>query len=189
MLVYGSEADRDWELPREEAEAERELLVEMEATEIRHRYAMEPKLERSSTRELPWEPLWETELVRLEVESTKLLLVQVKPTENPRVLDETTTVLEEPAEATSCNPNGESAFAVSPNAIRINARTSKRTSGKVDMMVRCESTPFKLEGKAVTEPLKTRDDIDKGVPCSMRRGCAGRGVQTEQERETRENAG
>ena len=75
VLVPSANADRDWELPREEAEAERELLVEMEATEIRHRYGLEPKLEPSNTWELPWEPIWETELVRLEVESTELLIV------------------------------------------------------------------------------------------------------------------
>ena len=40
-LVYSGNADRDRELPREEAEAEREPLVEMEATEIKHRYGME----------------------------------------------------------------------------------------------------------------------------------------------------
>jgi hypothetical protein len=105
VLVYSSKADRDWELPREEAEAERELLVEMEATEIRDRYAMELRLERSHTWELPWEPSWETELIRLEVESTKLLLIQINATEEPRVLDETTTALEEPAEAASCGVN------------------------------------------------------------------------------------
>jgi hypothetical protein len=69
----------------------------------------------------------------------------MKPTEEPRILDETTTVGELEV-ATSCNSNGESAIAVSTNAIRIDARSSKRTSGKVDMMVRCESTSFKIEG-------------------------------------------
>gem|GEM_PF-3576747 len=188
VLVLSSNAERDWKLPREEAEAERELLVEMEATEIRHRYAMEPKLERSNTWELPWEPCWETELVRLEVESTELLRVQVKPTENPWVLDERATV-GELLVATSCNSNRESAVTVSTNAIRIDAPTSKSTSGKGDMVVRCESTSLKLEGDAVTKPVKIGDDIDKGVACSVRRGCACRGVQAEQERETRENAG
>lgn len=189
MLVRSGNAQRDWELLREGAETERELLVEMEATEIRHRYALEPKLERSHTWELSWEPLWETELVRLEVESTELLRVQVKPAEVPRVLDEPTTVRELPV-ATSCNPNRESAIAVSTNATRMDARPSKSTSGKGDMMVRCESTSLKLEGDAVTKPVKIGDDIDKGVACSgVRRGCACRGVQTEQERETREKAG
>ncbi len=69
----------------------------------------------------------------------------MKPTEEPRVLDETATVGELEV-ATSCNSNGESAMAVSTNAIRIDARSSKRTSRKVDMMVRCESTSFKIEG-------------------------------------------
>ena len=144
VLVLSGNADRDWELSREEAEAERELLVEMEATEIRHRYALEAKLERSNTWELAWEPAWETELVWLKVESTELLRVQVKPTENPRILDEPTTV-GELLVATSCNPNRESTIAVSTNAMRIDARPSKSTSGKVDMMVRCESTSLKLE--------------------------------------------
>ncbi len=75
VLVRSANADRDWELPREEAETEREPLVEMEATEFKRRYGTEPKLERSNTWELPWEPFWETELVRLEVESTELLIV------------------------------------------------------------------------------------------------------------------
>jgi hypothetical protein len=57
------------------------------------------------------------------------------------------------------------------------------------MMVRCESTPFEQEGEAVTKPVKTGDDIDKGVACGMRRDCARRGVQTEHERETGEKAG
>ena len=57
------------------------------------------------------------------------------------------------------------------------------------MMVRCEIPPFKLEGDAVTRPLKAGDDIDKGVDGAMRRGCASRGVETEHERETREKAG
>ena len=189
MLVLSGNAERDWKLPREVAEAERELLVEMEATEIRHRYASEPKLERSNTWELPWEPCWETELVRLEVESTELLRVQVKPTENPWVLDERATV-GELLVATSCNPNRESAVTVSTNATRMDARPSKSTSGKGDMKIRCEISPFKLEGDAVTKPVKIGDDIDKGVACSgVRRGCACRGVQAEQECETREKAG
>jgi hypothetical protein len=189
MLVPSGNADRDWKLLREEAEAEREPFVEMEATEVRHRYALEPKLERSNTWELPWEPFWETELVWLEVESTELLRVQVKPAEDPRVLDEPTTV-RELLVATSCNPNRESAIAVSTNAMRIDACPPKSTSGKGDTMVRCESTSLKLEGDAVTKPVKIGDDIDKGVACSgVRRGYACRGVQTEQKRETREKAG
>jgi hypothetical protein len=41
VLVHSGNADRDWELLREEAEAEREPILLMEATEIKHRYAME----------------------------------------------------------------------------------------------------------------------------------------------------
>jgi len=57
------------------------------------------------------------------------------------------------------------------------------------MMVRCEIAPFKLEGDAVTRPLKAGDDIDKGVDGAMRRGRARRGIQAEYESETREKAG
>ena|SRR2546425_8587668 len=128
---------------------------------------MEPTLELSTAWELAWELASGTERVRLEVEATEIPRGQVKSTEEPRVLDETTTALELEV-ATSCNPNGESAIAVSTNAIRINARTSTSMSGKVDIMVRCEISPFKPEGDAVTKPLKTRDDIDKGVGCAMR---------------------
>jgi len=41
MLIPGSDDERDYELPREEAEAEWEALVEVAATEIEHRYRME----------------------------------------------------------------------------------------------------------------------------------------------------
>ncbi len=41
MLVHSENADLDREFLREEAEAEREPLLLMEATEIKHRYAME----------------------------------------------------------------------------------------------------------------------------------------------------
>ncbi len=45
VLVLSGNAERDCELLREEAEAEWEILVEMAATEIRHRYAMELEAE------------------------------------------------------------------------------------------------------------------------------------------------
>jgi hypothetical protein len=63
-LVHSGNADRDREFPREEAEAERELLVEMEATEIKHREAVEVEAR----------VMWET-LRQLIVESAAIVPV------------------------------------------------------------------------------------------------------------------
>ncbi len=105
---------------------------------------------------MSWELAWESaecatteaERTRLEAEtSAEVLRVQVNATKEARVVDELTTVVEEPAEATSFSVSGESAITVHTNAIRTDAHVStiettienptiETLSLKVCMMVR-----------------------------------------------------
>jgi len=67
----------------------------------------------------------EAECTRLEAESSaEVLRVQVDATKEVRIVDEPTTVVEEPAEAASMSIGGESAIAVSTNTIRTDAHDS-----------------------------------------------------------------
>jgi len=106
---------------------------------------------------LPWELSWElalelalswesaeraateAECTRLEAESSaEVLRVQVDATKDVRIVDESTAVVEEPAEAASMSIGGESAIAVHTNAIRTEAHDStiETLSLEIGMMAR-----------------------------------------------------